>query len=396
MSYYAKPQFDELMATLTALEAKLIKGYPPKPRVFLRFNGGLWWIPGDFRQIPKMILGQNLIGYRKQQLLRVIQYHLGQRRESRQINTRAEFLLVKKKGKKISAFYPDSILRIVCKEKDLGTSCLSRSVEGMEAMRASYGGEIHIPKVRAAGEEKGFYYLWEERVDCRTLERDNPEDQQKITQELVPLLMDWYEPIRWDSMTCILGEEPETLVEKALTSPNLAQMEPETVQMFHKVAAQIDDYNFEVPVAMAHGDIHHRNICVTPKGKLVLVDWETWGQHLVLKEFIDLARVFGFGSGVHQKIRQAYNQRFADSSSGFDEQLLVYYFLHCSKRLVQISQKQESQSHQHHPTRKTSDISQSEKYVLERLKNCRELLDEINQHQDGVARQTYQLPLSQL
>lgn len=392
MSNYAYSQSNDLISALPALEAKLMKTSCLKPRPFLDIEGA-YWVPGDLSLIPKIILGQVPAGSRKQQLLKIIQYSLGRCSNYRQLNSRAELIIVKSQCHKIRVLYPNFILKVVRKQSDLEIPWLVKELEGRAAMRASSAGQIHVPRVIASGEEKGLYYLLEERLNCRPINQYNSDEKQQIKEELLPLLMDWYEPIRWDSMAHLLGEQPEALVEKALITSSLAEMEPDMVQVFNDVADHIDDYNIHIPVAMAHGDMNILNVCVTPKGKLVLVDWEKWGEHPVLMEFIYLARVFGFRSDVYHQIRQSYNRRFAGSDAGFDEQVLVYYFLKCSQKLVEISQIQNSQSHQPLYPKKTGDVSQSQRYVLRKLKICQNLLDNINERQGSVPRQTCQLPL---
>ncbi|WP_159790194.1 phosphotransferase family protein [Sodalinema gerasimenkoae] len=392
MSNYAYSQSDDLISALPALEAKLMKKSCSKPRPFLDVEGA-YWVAGDLKLIPKIMLGRIPTGSRKQQLLNILQYSLFRRPNYRKINSQAELIFVKSESHKMRVFYPDFILKVVREERDIKTPWFAKEIEGREAMRASLRGEIRIPKVVAAGKEKGLYYLLEERLNCHPINKENADERQKIQQELLPVLMDWYEPVRSDPMARIFGEQPEALVEEALTSSVLAEMEPETVQVFHDVAAQIDDYNLEVPVAMAHGDINLLNICVTTRGKLVLVDWEKWGKHPVMKELACLACSFGIGKTTHRRIRQAYNQRFADLGSSFDEQVLVYYFLKCSKKLVEASQIQDSQSSQNYPRSKTAKITRHQKYVLQKLKVCQKLFEEINQHHSSATHHQHELPL---
>lgn len=397
MSDHAYPQFDDLISALPALEAKLLKGLPAKSRTFLDINGK-YWFPGDLSLIPKIILGQTPAGYRKQQLLSILNYFLGKSTDFRRLHSHAELIFVKAESNKIRVLYPDFILKVVRKQSDCETPWFTKEIEGRKVMRDTFGGEIRVPRVIASGEQNGLYYLLEERLNCRPVNQDDTQDRQKIKQKLLPLLMDWYKPIRWDSMAHIFGEQPEAIVEKALTSSAITQMEPETVQVFHHIADYIDNYNIEVPVAMVHGDMNLLNICVTPKGKLVLVDWEKWGKHLIFIEFIYLARAFGLGGDIHRQIRQSYNRRFAGSCPSFDKQALVYYFLKCSQKLVKISEAQDVKPRQRHLTAssrmKARDISESRAYILRKLNVCRELLREINKTHESVGSKKQELSLS--
>lgn len=377
MNENSATNFEHLISALPHLEAKLLGVKHPEYRPFLDING-IYWFPGDLRLIPRMALGLTQTVHRKERVVKIIQHSLGQSKECRKLNTQADLIRIGAKSNKgIRIFYAKSTLkiRLSVEDSESDSPWYSREVQGREALQAAFGGRIGAPKVMAAGEENGVSYLLEERLKCRAVNPNHAQDRQKMKHELLPLLMDWYQLISEESMASLFGEEPEAIVRKALTSSVMAEMKPKTVQVFHDIAERINNYDIKIPLTMAHGDMCTSNVCITPKGKIVLVDWEKWGKHPVLTELVRITRDFGIGSDIHNLIRQVYNRRFIDSRSSFDFQLLVYLFLKSSRKLIGISNLENIEARQ----RSLAYLDNSKD-----LKVCTELVRELNESQEQL------------
>ena len=341
--------YDWLISALPNLEQKLLPDTSPISPILLP-SLEQYWIPANPGNITQILLGLTQTGDRKKRLVAAAKSCLG---KGLKIQTSAKAIrlgITINKGVRI--FYPNVTLKA---RKARPTDCSKttdslplawweREKLGRKDIQKKLGDSIKTPKVLAFGEEAGVAYCLEERVSCQPMNPQIAHDRQRMKDEFIPLLMKWYDPVEWQPLSTACNTKADRLFHQALTSLAMAELKPAQVDTFRHLIDYFSNYQVDVPLSMCHGDMCINNAGVTPTGEFILLDWETWGKHPIFAEFANFILSFGIGSEIHNAIRQLYAQRFDQPLEAFDFQLLFYYLLIFSQKILAYSQIQDPQA----------------------------------------------------
>lgn len=307
-----------------------------------------YWVPASSANLPQLLRGLTQAGDRKNRLVAAAKSCLG---EGFKIQTNANAIWLGQINKGVRVFYPHVTLKV---RQVRPTACSGtpdpllpawweREKLGRDDIQKKLGDAIKTPKVLAFGEEAGVAYCLEERVSCQPLNPQINRDRQRMKDQFIPLLMKWYEPVEWQPLSTACKTTPDRLFDQALTSLAMAEIKSPQVDTFRKLVDHFSTYEADVPFSICHGDMCINNAGFTPTGELILLDWETWGNHPIVAEFARLIISFSIGSEIHDAIRQLYAQRFEQPLEAFEFQLLFYYLLGFSQKIIGYSQIQDPQ-----------------------------------------------------
>lgn len=340
--------YDWLISVLPTLEKKLLPNTSPKPRIFLH-SRERYWLPATSGNIPQILRGLTQTGDRKKRLVAAAKSCLG---SGLKIETSANAIRICQINKGLRIFYPHvtlkarQALQTACSETTdpLPLTWWEREKLGREDIQNKLGNSIKTPEVLAFGEEAGVAYLLEERVSCQPLNPQIDRDRQRMKDQFIPLLMKWYEPVEWQPLSTAFKTTPDRLFHQALTSLAMAEINSAQADSFRQLVDQFSNYEVDVPFSIGHGDMCIKNVGVTPSGEFFLLDWETWDTHPIVAEFARFIISFSVGSEIHNAIRQLYAQRFEQPIETFEFQLLFYYLLGFSQKLISYSQNPDPQA----------------------------------------------------
>lgn len=341
------PDYDWLISALPILEKKLLPDTSPALRIFLH-SGEQYWLPANSGNIPQILRGFTKTGDRKNRLVAAAKSCLG---KGLKIQTSANSIRLCQINKGVRIFYPHVTLKVrqvpqtACSETTgpLPPAWWEREKLGRDDIQKKLGDSIKTPQVLAFGEEAGVAYCLEERVSCQPMNPQIDRDRQRMKDQFIPLLMKWYEPVEWQPLSTISKTTPDRLFHQALTSLAMAEIKSPQVETFRQLVDRFSNHEVEVPFSIGHGDMCINNAGFSPTGELILLDWETWGNHPIVAEFARFIISFSIGSEIHDAIRQIYAQRFDQPLEAFEFQLLFYYLLGFSKKMIAYSQIQAPQ-----------------------------------------------------
>ncbi|WP_254564578.1 phosphotransferase [Oscillatoria sp. HE19RPO] len=339
--------YNWLISALPILEKKLLPDTSPALRIFLQAREQ-YWLPASSENIPQILRGLTQTGDRKKRLVAAAKSCLG---EGLKIQTNAHAIWLGQINKGVRIFYPNVTLKVRQARPSAysGTpdpflpAWWKREKLGRDDLQKKLGDSIKTPKVLAFGEEAGVAYCLEERVSCQPLNPQLNRDRQRMKDQFIPLLMQWYEPVEWQPLSTACKTTPDRLFHQALTSLAMAEIKPAQVDTFRQLVDHFSNDKVEVPFSIAHGDMCINNAGITSTGDFILLDWETWGKHPIVAEFARLIISFSIGSEIHDSIRQLYAQRFEQPLEAFEFQLLFYYLLGFSEKIIRYSQIQSDQ-----------------------------------------------------
>ncbi|AFY84323.1 phosphotransferase [Oscillatoria acuminata] len=341
------PDYDWLISALPTLEQKLLPDISPPLRIFLH-SGEQYWLPASSGNIPQILRGFTKTGDRKNRLVAAAKSCLG---KGLKIQTSANSIRLCQINKGVRIFYPNVTLKArqapqtasSATTNPLPPTWWEREKLGRDDIQKKLGDSIKTPKVLAFGEEAGVAYCLEERVSCQPINPQIDRDRQRMKDQFTPLLMKWYETVEWQPLSTAFKTTPDLLFHQALTSPAMAEIKSAQADTFRQLVDHFSTYEVDVPFSICHGDMCINNVGVTPTGEFILLDWETWGTHPIVAEFARFIISFSVGSEIHNAIRQIYAQRFEQPPEAFEFQLLFYYLLEFSQKLISYSQMQNPQ-----------------------------------------------------
>lgn len=340
MSKSTNKNHDALISSLPDLETEVLGFTPARPQSFIFDSQRKYWINVKLDQFPGILRTLTHEGHRKRHLSQIIQCVRG---KSPRIETHSRVIrlgLDPQKG--IRVFYPNLTLKVryATETEDLSKTWFARECQGRDTWNQKLGERIRIPKILAAGETMGLSYLLEERVKFRSMIPQNSRDRHRMKDKFLPLLMMGYDPVSWHPLSKIFQDEPGHILDQALNSSIMTELDPHQADLFATLTEQFGTYDQDVPFSLCHGDICLSNVGVDEQGQLVLLDWETWGEHPIALEFSRLVRAFGIGGEIHQTIRQQYTQHFQEPTVSLDRQITLYYLLGLAQRILRLSEIQ--------------------------------------------------------
>lgn len=339
--------YDWLISALPILEKKLLPDTSPALRIFLP-SGEQCWLPASSGNLPQILRGLTQTGDRKKRLVAAAKSCLG---KGLQIQTSASAIRLCQMNKGVRIFYPHVTLKV----RQVRTTACSgttgpltlpwweREKLGRDDIQQKLGDSIKTPKVLAFGEEAGVAYCLEERVSCQPINPQLDRDRQRMKDQFIPLLMKWYEPLEWQPLSTDCKIAPDLLFYQALNSLAMSEIKSAQVDTFRQLVDHFSNDAVDAPFSISHGDMCINNAGLTPTGEFILLDWETWGNHPIVAEFARFIISFSIGSEIHDAIRQLYAQRFDQPLDAFDLQLLFYYLLGFSQKIITYSQIQDPQ-----------------------------------------------------
>lgn len=341
--------YEEFISALPKLEAKLSPLASPESHFFLEWNSGHYRV-ANLKNFLSLLQSFSHRGGRVQRLVAVTRFFL---HSHPTIETHATSIrLGGDVSKGIRVFYPNVTLKVRQKSNSDGDNPTKpwfiNEQEGRDSLRQKLGDstEIRVPQVFAAGEYGDLSYLLEERLSIRVLSPQKREDRQLLIDRFLPSLLTWYDSPQWQPFSSLFSVKIADLLEDALRSAAIADLNPAQSQRFYKLVDQLPKFDMPVPFVAGLGDMCLSNACVGPNDELILLDWEAHHTRPVALEFDRLIRPFGIGSDVHQAIRQAYSQQFEISPELFDRQLYLFNLIGCSRQLLSASTLKNPQKRQ--------------------------------------------------
>ncbi|AFY83008.1 hypothetical protein [Oscillatoria acuminata] len=342
--------YEEFISALPKLEAKLSPLASPESHFFLEWSSGHYRV-ANLANFLSLLQSFSHRGGRMQRLVAVTRFFLYSHPT---IETHATSIrLGSDVSKGLRLFYPHVTLKVRQKSRSEGDNPTKpwfiNEQEGRDLLRQKLGDStaVRVPQVFAAGEYGNLSYLLEERLSIRVLNPQKREDRQLLIDRFLPSLLTWYSSPQWQPYSSVFSETITDLLEDALRSAAIADLNPAQSQRFYKLVDQLPELDMAVPFVAGLGDMCLSNACVGPNEELVLMDWEAHHTRPVALEFDRLIRPFGIGSEVHQAIRQAYSQQFEISPELFDRQLYLFNLIGCSRQLLSVSTLKDPQKRQY-------------------------------------------------